>query len=254
MTGGRHVAALDLQLARAARRNWPEAFRAVRGLIADHDDTSQVFRIERALAGKIYARDYARLLATPQGGRLAYERVELAERLMDEAWYATFPPGSVGAAYLDFLRTEHLSMQGLLDESHKAIPPAELDARHPYVWMYRRIRDIHDILHILTGYGREPLGELCLLQFTFQETHELARGVLVMGGFLRARGPWASRARKAILEARRRSRRAAWILGEDPEHLLFEPLEGARQRLGLTPPMAYEAVPLAHRSLVEGAA
>lgn len=140
----------DRQLVRSRSRNWLEAFRAGMAMAADHEDTSQLYRMSRALAGDTYARDYARLLSTSEGGRMAYERVELSERLMDKTWTDTFPPGSIGAAYLKFLGTEHLSMQGLLDVSHKAIPPAELDAHHPYVWLFRRIRDIHDILHTLT--------------------------------------------------------------------------------------------------------
>ena len=28
-----------------------------------------------------------------------------------------------------------------------------------------RLRDIHDLQHVMTGYGRDTLGELCLLSF-----------------------------------------------------------------------------------------
>jgi ubiquinone biosynthesis protein COQ4 len=241
----------DHQLVRSRSRNWLEAFRAGLAMAADHEDTSQLYRMSRAIAGDTYARDYARLLSTSEGGRMAYERVELSERLMDKTWTATFPPGSVGAAYLRFLASGHLSMQGLLDVSHKAIPPVELDAHHPYVWLFRRIRDIHDILHTLTGYGREALGEVCLLAFASPATHELSRAMLAVGAFFRARGPSARQARRAILEGRRRGRHAAWILGEDPETLLFEPLQAARVRLRITPPIEYEKVPVEQRSLVE---
>ena len=33
-------------------------------------------------------------------------------------------------------------------------------------WMGERLRDIHDLFHVITGYGRDALGELCLLAFT----------------------------------------------------------------------------------------
>jgi len=138
--------------------------------MADKEDTSQVFAIMHALNGEATKVDYIRLLATPDGGRIAYQRLELSEKLMDEAWRSSFPPGSVGAAYHDFLETEHLSAAGMIDESHKGIPPEELDQFHPYAWFFRRIRDVHDVWHVLTGYGRDALGEMCLVAFSFQET------------------------------------------------------------------------------------
>jgi ubiquinone biosynthesis protein COQ4 len=235
--------------ARRRGRDWGAAAAALRALASNKEDTSQVYAVMRALNGHAYEAGYIRLLDSPVGGRIAYDRAELAEQLMDEAWRASFPPGSVGAAFNDWHRREHLSMQGLLDESHKGIPPEELDQDHPYMWFFRRFRDIHDILHVLTGYGRDSLGEICLLMFSYEETHDLGRAVIAMGSYLRAHGPAAGQARKAIREAIRRGREAAWLPGEDFEKLLLEPLDDARRRLGLTPPVAYAAVPADLRNL-----
>jgi ubiquinone biosynthesis protein COQ4 len=89
-----------------------------------------------------------------------------------------------------------------------------------------------------------------MVAFTYEETHSLGWALLGAGGFLRAHGPAARQARKAIREARERGKRAqVWVLGEDHERLLFEPLEAARRRIGLTPPVAYEAVPPEQRHL-----
>jgi len=63
------------------RRDWRTAFDAIRKLLANGDDTTQVFRIMRALNVGNAPMNYARFIATPEGGRMAYERVELAERL-----------------------------------------------------------------------------------------------------------------------------------------------------------------------------
>jgi len=232
---------------RRNKRDWPRAMEALRRLTLDKEDTAQVYAVMHALNGHAYEAGYIRLLDTPDGGRIAYERVELAEKLKDESFRARMPPGSVGAAWLKFLETEHLSVQGLIDESHKGVPPSELDEQHPYMWFFRRYRDIHDILHVLTGYGRDWLGELCLLAFSYQESRDLGRAVMAWGGILRARGPGARQARKALFEARRRGNRAAWIPGEDFERLLLEPLDDARRRLRLTPPLAYLAVPMERR-------
>lgn len=232
------------------RRDWPAAFAALRRLRANKEDTGQVYAVMHALSGNAYELDYIRLLETPDGGRIAYERVELAERLLDPAWRASFPPGSVGAAYVDFLDRENLSTQGLIDESHKGVPPAELDQHHPYVWFFRRMRDLHDIWHVLTGYGRETLGERCLLAFSFQETHDLGRAIMAAAGIAQAHGPYAHKARAAIREARARGSRARWLPAEDYEALMFEPLDAARARLGLAPPLAYQSVPPEARNSV----
>jgi len=231
------------------RSDWPRALRALQRLFKNKEDTAEVFEIMFALNGRAYAADFARLLATAEGGRIAYERVEFADRLLEPAWVASFPPGSVGAAYRDFQNSQHLSVQGLIDESHKGVPAQELDQRHPYTWWFRRIRDLHDIWHVLTGYDRDALGEMCLAAFSYREVRGPGWALIVAGGFLRCHGPAAGKARLAMLEARARANRAAWLPGEDYERLMFEPLEAARVRLRLTPPRAYEAVAPEFRDL-----
>jgi ubiquinone biosynthesis protein COQ4 len=231
------------------RSDWPRALRALQRLFKNKEDTAEVFEIMFALNGRAYAADFARLLETADGGRIAYERVEFADRLLDATWVASFPPGSVGAAYLEFQATEHLSVKGLIDESHKGVPAAELDQRHPYTWWFRRIRDLHDVWHVLTGYGRDALGEMCLAAFSHREVNGPGWALIVAGGFLRCHGPAAGKARLAMLEARALAGRAAWLPGEDYERLMFEPLDAARARLRLSPPRAYQAVAPEFRDL-----
>src|SRR3546814_16982714 len=60
-------------------------------------------------------RNFARLLATEEGGRTAYERVELAQRFTDKAWIAQLAPGTVGADYREFLEPTGYSADGLAE-------------------------------------------------------------------------------------------------------------------------------------------
>ena len=99
------------------RRDWPTAFDAIKKLLANGDDTTQVFRIMRALNVGNAPMNYARLIATEQGGRIAYDQVELARRFSDPAFVASFAPGTVGAAYRDFLETTGYSPDGLVEVS-----------------------------------------------------------------------------------------------------------------------------------------
>jgi ubiquinone biosynthesis protein COQ4 len=227
------------------RLKWGLALKALRRLLADKEDTGQVFEIMRALNGDSIGRNYRRLLTTPQGGRLAYERVEMAPRLMDDVWLDGFAPGTVGAAYRTFIRSENISAEGLADISRQNLPRAELP--HPYAWFGRRTRDSHDLWHVLSGYHRDGLGEACLVAFSYAQTRSLGWAVIAVGAALRSRrGPKYPYVR-AIWQGYQRGRKAGWLAGEDYEQLMFEPLEAARRRLRLTPPTTYDSIPAAAR-------
>ena len=222
------------------RRDWGAALKALGRLLNDKEATDQVFEIMRALNGGATRDAYNQLLTTGQGGRLAYERLELAGKLMDDAWLDSFAAGTVGAAYRDFIRSENLSAEGLAEISRQK--ETEIDVRHPYAWMGRRTRDVHDIWHILSGYHRDGLGEACLVAFSFAQTKGLGWALIGLGAAIRSRKgehPYA----KAIWQGYQRGKAAAWLLGEDYERLLNEPLEAARQRLNITPATLYNAIP-----------
>lgn len=219
---------------------WGAALKAVRKLLNDKEDTGQVFEIMRALNGTSVSDGYQRLLTTVQGGRIAYERKELAPKLMDDAWLDSFAPGTVGAAYREFVRSENLSAEGLAEVSRSVGRDVEIS--HPYAWFGRRTRDVHDIWHILSGYHRDALGEACLVAFSYAQTKGLGWALIGVAAALRARDgkhPYA----KAIWQGYKRGKAAVWLLGEDYEALLNEPLEAARRRLNITPATLYNAIP-----------
>jgi ubiquinone biosynthesis protein COQ4 len=228
-----------------ARRNWGAAFKALGRLLSDKEDTGQVFEIMAALNGDSTQKGYARLISTVNGGRLAYQRVELAERLMDDAWLDSFAKGTVGAAYRHFVRSENLSAEGLAEVSRRNRAPVEQS--HPYAWYGRRIRDTHDLWHILSGYHRDGLGEACLVAFSFAQTGSLGWAFIALGAALRSGGSGYP-VRKAIWQGYQRGKAAGWLLGEDYERLMSEPLEAARRRLNITPATLYDSIPLDARA------
>lgn len=229
------------------RRDWRKALRSVRRLLADKDDTVQVFEIMRALNGTATRDGYLRLLGTANGGRLAYQRRELAEVLMDRAALATLPAGSVAAHYLAFTERGQISADGLADVS-RVVNQAGIDALHPVAWYGRRIRDVHDLWHILAGYDLSGLGEACLVAFSYPQTRALGWAAIATGAWLtalRQRGhPYA----RAIREGYARGQAAAWLPGVDYEALLAEPLDAARARLGLKPPAIFDSIPVDARN------
>jgi ubiquinone biosynthesis protein COQ4 len=225
----------------APRRDWLAALRALKRLLSDREDTGQVFEIMRALNGDSTARGYRRLLDTAEGGRLAFEHVELAPRLMDDAWLDSFAAGTVGAAYREFIRSEHLSAEGLAEISRRQ-RRGRGDEAHPYAWFGRRIRDTHDIWHILSGYHRDGLGEASLVAFSHAQTGGLGWALIALGAAVRALREGQRTAVRAIWQGYRRGRKAAWLPAEDYERLMGEPLEAARRRLNITPPTLYQTV------------
>lgn len=232
------------------RRNWGVALRALGRVLKDKEDTGQVFELLGALNGDATQRNYARLLRTRSGGRLAYERVELAPQLMDDAWLDSFADGTVGAAYRQFVRSENLSADGLVEISRQR--GGRVDEPHPLAWFGRRVRDSHDIWHILSGYHRDALGEACLVAFTYAQTRAAGWAVLAIGAALRPRAGKRAPYLKAIWQGYQRGKAAAWLPGEDYMTLLAEPLDAARARLGITPPTFYDAVPLDRRNPPNG--
>ncbi len=227
------------------RRHWGVALKALGRLLSDKEDTGQVFEIMGALNGDATSRSYQRLLRTVDGGRLAYEHVELAPRLMDDAWLDSFAPGTVGAAYRAFVRSENLSAEGLAEISRQTHGRAEV--AHPHAWFGRRIRDSHDIWHILSGYHRDGLGEACLVAFSYAQTGSLGWALIAFGAASRARRGGARRHVKAIWQGYQRGKAAAWLPGEDYERLMSEPLDAARRRLNITPASLYDAIPVDER-------
>jgi len=222
------------------KRDFSTAFSAIRKLLANGHDTTQVFLIMRALNGPAMPRNFARLLGTLEGRRQAYRRTELAERLSDPAWITSFAPGTVGAAYRDFLHRTGYSAEELAKISNLDREPIVEDA---FTWLGRRTRDIHDIWHVLTRYrADESLGEAALVAFSYAQTGGLGWAFIAAAASLKSlRVTRSLTFARAVLEGYRMGRRAKWLLGEDYETLLNEPLDAARARLGIGEPARYLA-------------
>ncbi len=223
------------------KREWGTAWNALRKLMANGDDTVQVFRIMRALNADASQKGFRKLIGTREGGRLAYERVELAEKFSDRAWLDTLPEGTVGTAYRAFLDRTGFSAAGLADISMNDFDPDAIVHDHPYTWFGRRERDMHDIWHTLTGYtAEEHLGELCLVAFSYAQTGGLGWAAIGGMGAMKSLSTTKSTAVvKAVLEGYRHGKTAKWLSGEDYVALLAEPLDAARRRLNIAEPVLY---------------
>jgi ubiquinone biosynthesis protein COQ4 len=208
------------------------AFRAIKRLFANPNDTAQIFIILRAMRGNSGRRAFARFAASPNGTAILRERRNLMARLTDHAALAALPPGSLGRAYFDFMQGENLSAEGLTAPS-RAWGEDNLSAE---IVLFRdRMRDMHDLNHVLTGYGRDPLGELCLLAFMHAHSRNLGMAMIVLMGLPRLRPA----GRGAVWQAWRNGRKGRWFLELDWENLLDKPLDELRRRMAVAQPSRY---------------
>jgi ubiquinone biosynthesis protein COQ4 len=222
------------------------AGRAMGKLLNDKEDTKAVFEIMRALSGATISKGYQKLLGSVEGGQIALKAQELQPLLDDHETMAKLPAGSVGRAYLDFVQGRKISAQGLADESRKT--GDEIDAAHPYAWYARRMRDVHDLWHVLSGYETDALGEVCVVAFSYAQTKSAGFALIAAAGSNELQRLLPGHpVRRAAWQAYMNGRRAAWLPVVDYPALLAEPLISARQRLNVAAPTHYLAIPANER-------
>ena len=103
--------------------------------------------------------------------------------------------------------------------------------------------------HVLSGYGRDALGEASLVAFSYAQTKSHGFGLIALAGALKLRQEVPGQPMmRAVWQAYRNGAKAAWLPGEDYVRLLAEPLSAARTRLNIKRPETYEAVPPAFRN------
>ena len=227
------------------------ALRAMRNLIRDREDTKQVFLLIEALRGKTTVRQLARFRQSETGRAMLAERRSLLDRLNDRASLAGLPSASLGRAYYEFMAAENLSAEGLVEMS-KVQRPAPDDE---VAWFRERNREMHDLLHIVTGYGRDPLGEACVVAFSYAQTGQKGFAVIAtVTAFRIARRLPGQHVPRVVFEAYRKGRRADWLIGADWENLLSQPVDAIRAQFGVTPSTYYPRILPDLRRIIAAAA
>lgn len=217
-----------------------KALRHFRQLVSDKEDTEQVFHIIEALKGRKSARQAADFVQSDAGRALLAKNTDLPAMLDDHSRWADHADDTVAAHYMRFMKREGLTAAGLVEESYKWLPkdqrPEDL-----YEWYFERLRDTHDLFHVLTGYGRDALGELCLLGFSYAQNHNRGVQFIAYAGAHQMRKDSGSKAPifAAVREGQRLGEAAAKLAHQDVESLMGETLTDARRRLNIGKPELY---------------
>jgi len=219
------------------KREWRRAWRALRNLIDDPERTDQVFEIVRALSGDSFERAYQRFAATAEGRQLLAERPSLLATLSERETLRALPEGSFGRAYVDFMQGGQLDAAGLVEAEQMAdqnfAKEGPLDPDREFFG--DRLRDMHDLWHVLTDYGRDEAGEATNLAFTLGQVWNPGIAFIVMAGAVLGPKEPTFYWQRYLYRAWRRGRAAHLLTAAPYERLLALPLDEVRRQLGVRP-------------------
>lgn len=215
------------------------AFKNFRLLMKDKEDTSLVFKIYDSLPSRQFMPRVKNLALSDFGDHLRQTERNLPEILDNHAALRRTPKGSLAHAYCDFMEKEGLTAAGLVTEAESIGRPKYDDMAQ---WFGDRSRDLHDLFHVLTGYGRDALGEQCVLLFTHGQSPSHGHILIGYAGSLNikmqvegSKAPIMG----AALQARRTGKGAPRLIEEPIRELLKQPLDSLRAELNIGEPSVY---------------
>ncbi len=138
------------------------------------------------------------------------------------------------------MQAEQISTQGLAEASTGGRADGLEETDPEAAAFLGRLRDMHDLWHVVTGYSRDILGELALLAFTYEQTGNSGIGYIVRNVERRMRRGGNTQIAGFLGEASRRGRQAALLPAADWEALLERPLDEVRRELRVGQPVDYE--------------
>ena len=135
-----------------------------------------VFAVANSVKDSPLAEQMKRhLLIHPQFSALVKEGWR--PKAIDLTELQKLPDGTLGRCYADQLISQGITPDALIDPS-----PISNDAEY----ITHRLRETHDIIHVLTGFGIDGDSELGLQGFNLAQTRSPLAVMLIFGGMLAA--------------------------------------------------------------------
>ncbi len=217
-------------------------------LFRNTQDTDQVGILDIALAGRSQRPVIDRFIRSATGQAVIRERFLLEKLLDDHDYLRGLPENSLGRQYLAHMEREGLTVQGLLDATPAVTRYLAGRPEAVRLYYHHAVRCSHDLHHVLGGYGRDELGEVCVLAMTYEHLKMRGYKVIVAVGPIAVRRELrrlkidSSDVGAAVQEARRIGREAEWFPGLEVGAILGEDIEMLRGRLNIRQPVIYNRI------------
>jgi ubiquinone biosynthesis protein COQ4 len=194
---------------------------AMFALLRDPDDIEQVFLLGIVANSAEFPRFLAKFASTAQGEALLADKPAIDGKVV--ARLRLLPEGTLGGAYARYLDENNL------DADLFTAPPG---LPQPAAYVAQRIRQTHDIWHVLTGYDPNVPGEIALQGFTYGQTWMPSAALIASLGTLRwmRKNP---RVAKMAIDGYRRGRDATFLSSVRWEDHFDRPLEDVRHDFGV---------------------
>lgn len=219
-----------------------EAFRAHRAEPEDVRAGVQSIDAMGLLLGRGDRCMLRRMRADATGRRLLEARHDILAVLSDRDRLRALPAGSLGRTYARFADERRLFPELLAEavrearaESNGFVPESTPEA----AYLHDRYRDLHDLWHVLTGFGTDMGGEWGLIAFQTKQVGYHSMALMALMGCAWTAIPRRPDLLRTWYEGRRRGGRASYLLAQDWERLLPLSLEAVREELGLGPAVEY---------------
>lgn len=218
------------------KRSWRVIAGRWRGFAATGRYMHEIYEAQLEMCTPANSRTFAQVRAHPHGREIIRRKPDLLGLLRDDAHLASFPPGTVGHCYRSFLKTNRFDA-GVFDEAKVIRPIAEARNWHDdFYYFMVRYTAVHDLLHVVTGYGADMAGEVAVIGFQSGQMEPAGPfgkfGYLMAGWIPGASIPHKLRVYRQAVE---RGRRADKLVAAPWEGLLERPLNDVRAELGVAP-------------------
>jgi ubiquinone biosynthesis protein COQ4 len=201
------------------------ASRALFSLLKNPDDTRQVFLLGTATGRRALPELLTRMVLTDDGSRMIREQPSIDSRHVDYDALRALPDGTLGREYVRFLDDNHLDPD--LFQAPPGLPQIP-------AYLAQRMRQTHDIWHVLTGYTPDVPGEVALQAFSYAQTRTLLSLLIAFFGSLHNSMRHPGIIGKSV-DGYRRGKKAVFLASVWLEEMWALPLDEVRARLAIDP-------------------
>jgi ubiquinone biosynthesis protein COQ4 len=157
---------------------WRRALRALARVLANPEETDQVLVFSSYINAGSSRHRLDAFFADPRGQKLYAEQRALDSHTIDLDALARLPEGTLGRAYATFMLSH-----GLTPNVFDGTPEEIRDPQAAYV--IQRMRQSHDLWHVVTHADTDPAGEVALQAFTYAQLGAPSSGILAVLGTLK---------------------------------------------------------------------